>query len=100
MTTDTTERGLERLLCTAVTGHPERHGTAEPHSDPKPSHRTTGRLGGALSMYDLGPRGRAALGRDRAVFHRPQPRPMTDRAAVRSGADLLRPAGISEGSDG
>jgi hypothetical protein len=52
---------------------------------------------GADVSEGRGPRVRVALRGVRAVFHRPHPRPMTDRGAVRSVADFLRTAGITEG---
>lgn len=52
---------------------------------------------GAEVSEGRGSRVRVALGGVRAVFHRPHPRPMTDRGAVRSVADFLRAAGIGEG---
>jgi len=52
---------------------------------------------GAEVSEGRGSRVRVALRGVRAVFHRPHPRPMTDRGAVRSVADFLRAAGIGEG---
>jgi hypothetical protein len=52
---------------------------------------------GAEVSEGRGSRVRVALRGVRAVFHRPHPRPMTDRGAVRSVADFLRAAGIREG---
>jgi len=52
---------------------------------------------GAEVSEGRGSRVRVALGGVRAVFHRPHPRPLTDRGAVRSVADFLRAAGIREG---
>jgi len=52
---------------------------------------------GADVSEGRGSRVRVALRGVRAVFHRPHPRPMTDRGAVRSVADFLRTAGITEG---
>jgi hypothetical protein len=52
---------------------------------------------GAEVSEGRGSRVRVALRGVRAVFHRPHPLPMTDRGAVRSVADFLRAAGITEG---
>ncbi len=49
-TTDTTERGLERLICTALAGHP-----CEPASDssaPEPPTGGVGWVGGYPAGYD------------------------------------------------
>lgn len=56
-------------------------------------------LGADLSQ-GRGSRVRVALRDVRAVFHRPHPRPVTDRGAVRSVADFLRAAGITEETEG
>ena len=52
MTTDTTERGLERLICTAMTGTPCDPGLPDPVRDAKPPYGGTGWLGGDPSAYD------------------------------------------------
>lgn len=52
---------------------------------------------GADVSEGQGSRLRVALHGVRAVFHRPHPRRVTDRGAVRSVADFLRAAGITEG---
>lgn len=54
MKTDTSERGLERLICTALAGHPcEPSGTApaSPH-DHAPSRMSSGWVGGLADNYD------------------------------------------------
>lgn len=55
---------------------------------------------GAEISEGRGSRVRVALRGVRAVFHRPHPRPLTDRGAVRSVADFLRSAGVTEGTEG
>ena len=52
---------------------------------------------GADVSEGLGSRVRIALRGVRAVFHRPHPRPVMDRGAVRAVADFLLVAGIPEG---
>ena len=55
---------------------------------------------GADVSQGRGSRVRVALRDVRAVFHRPHPRPVTDRGAVRSVADFLRAAGITDQKEG
>lgn len=52
---------------------------------------------GADVSEGRGSRVRVALRGVRAVFHRPHPRSVTDRGTVRSVADFMRTAGITEG---
>jgi hypothetical protein len=50
---------------------------------------------GATVSEGRGSRMRVSLNRVDAVFHRPHPRPETDRGAVRSVRRFLREAGIN-----
>ena len=52
MTTDTSERGLERLICTALTGHPCDPGTADSVGEPSPSYGGVGWTCGNPHDYD------------------------------------------------
>lgn len=52
MTTDTTERGLERLICTALTGHPCDPGATGGVTDTATNYGGTGWIGGNPNDYD------------------------------------------------
>ena len=52
MTTDTTERGLERLICTALTGHPCDPGTADSVAEPSAGYGGVGWTCGNPHDYD------------------------------------------------
>ena len=52
MPTDTTERGLERLICTALAGHPCEPPTANTVAEPPASYGGVGWSGGSYLDYD------------------------------------------------
>jgi type I restriction enzyme R subunit len=52
MSTDTTERGLERLICTALTGHPCDLPAAGVVAEPQAGYGGVGWLGGNPNDYD------------------------------------------------
>ena len=52
MTTDTTERGLERLICTALAGHPCEPPTARTVAEPPAGYGGVGWSGGSFHDYD------------------------------------------------
>ena len=52
MTTDTTERGLERLICTALTGHPCDPGTPDSVAEPPAGYGGVGWTCGNPHDYD------------------------------------------------
>ena len=52
MTTDTTERGLERLICTALAGHACEPPMAETADVPSPGYGGVGWSGGSFHDYD------------------------------------------------
>jgi type I restriction enzyme, R subunit len=54
MTTDTSEKGLERLICMALTGAPCDPGTTDAGSfhEPKASYGGNGRVGGSPDDYE------------------------------------------------
>lgn len=69
-------------------------------TDPVPSDLRWSEIEGLLAALGAevtegnGSRVRIALNGVRAVFHRPHPRPVTTRAAVRAARDFLIAAGI------
>ena len=52
MTTDTSERGLERLICTALAGHPCEPPSANTVAEPPASYGGVGWSGGSYLDYD------------------------------------------------
>ena len=52
MTTDTSERGLERLICTALAGHPCDPPTADTVAEPPPGYGGVGWSGGNPQDYN------------------------------------------------
>ena len=52
MTTDTSERGLERLICTALAGHPCEPPTAGTVAEPPAGYGGVGWSGGNPHDYD------------------------------------------------
>jgi hypothetical protein len=52
MTTDTTERGLERLICTALTGHPCDPAKPDWVGKPPTAYGGLGWIGGTAQDYD------------------------------------------------
>ena len=52
MTTDTSERGLERFICTALAGHPCEPPMAETADVPPPGYGGVGWSGGSFHDYD------------------------------------------------
>ncbi len=52
MTTDTSERGLERLICTALTGHPCDPPATGKVREPAPAYGSTGWIAGEPEDYD------------------------------------------------
>ena len=52
MTTDTSERGLERLICTALTGHPCEPPSANTVAEPPAGYGGVGWRGGSYLDYD------------------------------------------------
>jgi type I restriction enzyme R subunit len=52
MTTDTTERGLERLICTALTGHPCNPAKPDWVGKPPTAYGGLGWIGGTARDYD------------------------------------------------
>ena len=52
MTTDTSERGLERLICTALAGHPCEPPSANTVAEPPASYGGVGWRGGSYLDYD------------------------------------------------
>ena len=52
MTTDTSERGLERLICTALTGHPCDRGTVDSVAEPSAGYGGVGWTCGDPHDYD------------------------------------------------
>ena len=51
-TTDTSERGLERLICTALTGHPCDPPQERRAAEPRPGYGRAGWSGGNPHDYD------------------------------------------------
>ena len=52
MTTDTSERGLERLICTALTGHPCDPSQESRAAEARPGYGRAGWSGGNPHDYD------------------------------------------------
>ena len=72
MTTDTSERGLERLICTALAGHPCEPPAAGTVAEPAAGYGGVGWSGGNPHDYD---REYCVDGAQLGAFLRPLPNP-------------------------